>query len=112
MNRDDEEDGPPYPHLAIVTAKGMIPLRKDNVIAIIEDKTKPDGIFLLAVESVSHRQLVFRAYSADKSSTRKVTFKGDWKGDYKSWMRKAAAPKSAAEVDKLVDENYNPADYL
>lgn len=121
MFKDDSEPAPFKPHLAIVTETGLIALKKNQIIAIVEDARKPDGIFYLAIESVSHRKLVFKAVSSDKSSTRTVTFTADWKGDYKSWVRQAkqvqdakqtSTAKGGQKVSSEPAKDYDPTDYF
>lgn len=111
------KDGKHIPHLALVTERGMMALKPGNVIAIVEDPTKPDGIFLLAIHEVSHKKLVFVAYTQDRSSSRHVVFKADWRGDYKSWLRKGntktvTTTDQAKAITKQAADDYDPTEYL
>lgn len=106
--KSDEADAPSEPHLGILTAKGMIPLKVGSVMAIVEDPQRVDGVYLLVLKKVDHRYIEFDALSSDKSSTRRVKFVAEWKGDFKSWWRSAQKPKTTDEVG----EGYDPAMYV
>lgn len=107
MSEEDKDEGiqPPYPHLAIQTRGGLIPLRKGTIVAIVEDPTRVDGIFHLVIDSIDHKKMIFKAYTADGKTNRKVTFKANWSGKYESWVRQGQHVNSSEDLEDLRDDD-------
>lgn len=89
LNYSDEQDIPTGPHLALMTGDGRaIAIRPGAVILFIEDARKPP-MPMIFTKLVPKKYIEFTAYSTDPRNRRKVRYKADWSGIYRSTTKDA-----------------------